>query len=1196
MRASDSRTPKGPIIVVGPDSGQRVQALLTSPKHLGQSTETSASNTQTARSADLRPLQQIPRTKGKGLPRGQSMESICPSRATLVVYGSRRRTGASIRRHFATTETVAFVLHDQTLRAIRNYQKPLDLCPDSQNHRECWKAEFRCANGQCLRPGQVCDGTQHCKDGTDELQCSPETCYSKDFVVCGSGARVHRFYWCDGWPDCPDNHADELECGDCSPFEYRCPNSRCVSASNVCDSLCDCAGDCRDEVNCTDTFTLVDGIVVCSAGASLPCMVATQDRSHDRCIAPKFICDGRNDCHNGEYLSDEYGCGIDSCPPPLSLSDWSDERLDDGQGFFTCSEGRCLPVSLLCDHKADCLMGEDEEKCEWEPCGSGEWRCDSGQCIPKDLRCNLIFECLDKSDEMRCGENHTCSHMERRCDNGQCVPVHWWCDWRPDCADKTDEKYCDASSGCREEEFECASGQCVSLAHRCYLSPTPRQGCADLSHLVNCGPWECSSDQFKCRSGPCLHSSLVCDGKIDCLYTWDDEDSCPFQCSLTTPDCLCRDISVSCAFLELPHLPQDIEPQISRFHLEGNLLGHSLHEGSFYKYRHIIYLNLSNNSIAQLPDGLFQHLNRLRILDLRGNQLTSINNSTFLGLMHLRTLHLSGNRLQSLEAWAFYGLSSLPALDLSRQQMTNMSKTAFLGLRSLLNLNLSFNQLEHLPDGSLSGPTSLLSLDLRGNGIAVMGGRVFIGLKRLEEIWTDEFRFCCLARHVAKCHPPPDEFSSCEDLMSNLVLRVCVWVLGSLAFSANMVVVVWRVMYKNCNKVHSFLITNLAMGDLIMGLYLLIIAAVDLRYRGVYFIHDAIWRTSTLCQVAGFVSTFSSELSVFTLTVITLDRFTAIMFPFRVKRLNMARTKLVMAGVWLLVGLLAALPLTNIHYFRNFYGRSGVCLALHVTHEKPNGWEYSVFVFLVINLVSFSVIAVAYWQMYLAARTSRAAVRSDQQRHESHMARRMALIVATDAACWLPIIFLGIVSLAGVRIPPQVFAWIAVFVLPLNAAVNPLLYTLSTAPFVGKAKERVLDMRHSVKRSFIRQTLSTSIADPPAGATRPCEVPMTTLLSISNGAAALRQLSQHSASTPTSLRNQETLLVQEKDRLHPLQLHQKHQREELSYSRGDAESSSINTVPVEEEIIPLRALTELECHQAPRKKNGRTFVNHQLYD
>ena len=37
-------------------------------------------------------------------------------------------------------------------------------------------------------------------------------CFTEMFVVCGDGSRVHRYYWCDGWPDCPDNHADELNC------------------------------------------------------------------------------------------------------------------------------------------------------------------------------------------------------------------------------------------------------------------------------------------------------------------------------------------------------------------------------------------------------------------------------------------------------------------------------------------------------------------------------------------------------------------------------------------------------------------------------------------------------------------------------------------------------------------------------------------------------------------------------------------------------------------------------------------------------------------------------------------------------------------------------------------------------------------------------------------------------------------------
>ena len=84
-------------------------------------------------------------------------------------------------------------------------------------------------------------------------------------------------------------------------------------------------------------------------------------------------------------------------------------------------------------------------------------------------------------------------------------------------------------------------------------------------------------------------------------------------------------------------------------------------------------------------------------------------------------------------------------------------------------------------------------------------------------------------------------------------------------------------------QVHSFLITNLAIGDFFMGGYLLIIAVVDSYYRGVYIIYDRSWRNSDLCRFSGFISTFSSELSVFTLTVITLDRLVCIIFPLRVR-------------------------------------------------------------------------------------------------------------------------------------------------------------------------------------------------------------------------------------------------------------------------------------------------------------------------
>lgn len=69
---------------------------------------------------------------------------------------------------------------------------------------------------------------------------------------------------------------------------------------------------------------------------------------------------------------------------------------------------------------------------------------------------------------------------------------------------------------------------------------------------------------------------------------------------------------------------------------------------------------------------------------------------------------------------------------------------------------------------------------------------------------ADEFRFCCLKRNLEYCWPPPNEFSSCDDLMTSIVLRICIWVLGITAVIANVFVIIIRTWYtnRNVNKVY----------------------------------------------------------------------------------------------------------------------------------------------------------------------------------------------------------------------------------------------------------------------------------------------------------------------------------------------------------------------------------------------------------
>ncbi|KAK7591075.1 hypothetical protein V9T40_002688 [Parthenolecanium corni] len=941
-------------------------------------------------------------------------------------------------------------------------------------HRKCYYSEFTCKNGQCIRPGFLCDRMNDCIDGSDEIECENE-----HFVECGDGYLVHQYYRCDGWLECLDNHADELNCEECTGDDkFQCSNGRCIRQANVCDAHCDCVLDgsdfnstrnstCEDEQDCDEFYSVENGITQCKIGISLNCFVSNdRHRKMDRCIRGEFICDGFNDCHNGEFSSDEYGCNTTDVAVPSERN-------------FACEDSRLLPSKVRCDHKIDCLNGEDEENCESKLCELHEKAlCNNGECISKTSLCDRSFDCFDKSDEMNC-HNSPCPPGWRRClYGGQCLPKHQWCDFHKDCPDDSDETDCEIRE-CTENEFQCHNGQCINHAERCLNTGKNRSGCADRSHLLNCRDWQCPRDYYQCHDGSCINQTLVCNGNLDCKNTWDDEDNCTFQCAISEPSCQCRDKHMNCTSLSLSSLPQDIERAITWFHLGGNRLSGVLNNSTFTHLNRIIFLDLSNNSIKHLVPFTFQPLWKLSILNLQNNQIQILQNNTFFGLLSLKGLHLENNQIRILESMAFYGLSSLLTLSLHKQKIEKIEREAFQGLRSLTRLDLSMNEISHLVDGTFIGMPKLKYLDLRKNrlrAVADVEVNVFKVTSVLHQLFTDEFRFCCLAKHVPYCEPPRDEFSSCEDLMSNMVLRICIWILGVIATFANLLVIIFRTLYKNANKVHSFLIKNLALGDFLMGTYLLIIAFVDWQYRGIYFRHDSEWRSSSMCSFAGFISTFSSELSVFTLTVITLDRFLVIIFPFRTHRLEMNRTRFLMSIGWVLAALISVVPLPflRINYFHNFYGRSGVCLPLHITPDKHNGWEYSVFVFLFLNFFSFTIIAGSYLWMYFVARNTQRAVQRESHTSESSMAFRMTLLVATDAACWIPIIILGFLSLAGFTMPPQVFAWVAVFVLPLNAAINPILYTLSTTPFLNPTRKNIKTLKRTFSRSNRKSCYSST--------------------------------------------------------------------------------------------------------------------------
>ena len=114
--------------------------------------------------------------------------------------------------------------------------------------------------------------------------------------------------------------------------------------------------------------------------------------------------------------------------------------------------------------------------------------------------------------------------------------------------------------------------------------------------------------------------------------------------------------------------------------------------------------------------------------------------------------------------------------------------------------------------------------------------------------------------------------------------------------------------------------------------------------------------------------------------------------------------------------------------------------------------------FIALNLAAFLFILAAYIAIILKVFKSQRRVKahgesqtnSTSLKRESTLARRVFAIILTDFSCWVPVIILSILALIEKFYDPhgKVYVWFAVFVLPVNSAVNPVLYTFST-PKVG---------------------------------------------------------------------------------------------------------------------------------------------------
>ncbi|XP_042360088.1 vasorin b [Plectropomus leopardus] len=198
---------------------------------------------------------------------------------------------------------------------------------------------------------------------------------------------------------------------------------------------------------------------------------------------------------------------------------------------------------------------------------------------------------------------------------------------------------------------------------------------------------------------------------------------CPEECTCSTPE------SMLCFHRHSSTMPKGVPQSTKSLFLFANDI-EGLTVEDFDGLENLELLDLSQNKLTELSDGIFEPLTSLKNLDLSSNQITHISEECFKGMVLLERLYLYSNLIKTIHPAAFNGLDHLLELKLQGNQLTSLPT---LSMPLLLLLDLRFNVLPTLGTADLQTP-NLESLKLGGVRLTSLDKELIGSLKNLHEL------------------------------------------------------------------------------------------------------------------------------------------------------------------------------------------------------------------------------------------------------------------------------------------------------------------------------------------------------------------------------------------------------------------------------------------------------------------------------
>ena len=769
-------------------------------------------------------------------------------------------------------------------------------------------------------------------------------------------------------------------------------------ASELCDQIIDCAGEDTDEHNCLcsdDQFTCS-----CFTNENPTCSRSVG------CIPHNFANDGKWDCPGREddpHLINVHGEDCGTCGDVKIL------RLDDLEG--------CAEIGL--------------PNCDISTCGVVP----SLMC--EKLGCNLtnavcLSQCPDNAANMHCKTFFQCA-------NGELILGHKFCNGNTDCSDLSDEVTSGFGFQCSYDESNPVS--CI-LPQRNIFDGNVAQ-CFNGLDLIRTEETD-RSRFFRCFDKKLyVAKTQLCDGFINCF---DLSDECLCRNNLLQPICETRFIHDNPYQLKCGDVNQDCNAFLPNSITDAKCQPNTVLCSSKYG-------DINATKCDRIPE----------CSDFK-DECDSSCDKPLPGYCNNRTCK--------------------PFFQMGDRYCDGLNDPS----STLLNTS-------RCPDGFDENPEDCPERFYckSGNFVSIPKRRINDGIRNCDD-GSDEREFLFSS----------EEELIKSDAIKVFIWTIGIFTLLGNAYVIKSTACIFNTKQLNkILRTNHILVLNLSVADFIMGIYMLIIAVQSVRFSGFYRQVDLEWRSSTICMAAGILAVISSELSCFVMSILSTFRLFNLLRPIKSLTDPIKPWFVLIILVWIFVIMLAVIPVfpvlentfqqqlwfsspfaqnqfllknetltflcrhisatnrTNnlngkswhdiMFYLSNafpeysaktvsFYGEISVCMPRFYVDNTDTISGYSIFI-ISLNFISFIYVCVSYIIAYKIM-SKRPISKKQADIQNQKMQRRIARLLVTDFCCWIPLSVIAYVKFAtNVELPPDLYVVTIAFLLPVNSALNPLLYS-----------------------------------------------------------------------------------------------------------------------------------------------------------